>query len=202
LSADDIILWRSFTGGDRSSFEVIYRRYFGTLYEYGMRKVNDEELVKDTIQDLFIKLWANRKGIRETDHIKYYLLVSFKNTLLNVQARHSRRNTLPLGDPDSFYLPFIEAGPVTEEHKRQQSLRLLEALNQLSPRQKEVIYLRYFEEMDYDQIAGLLHIAVGGVYKLHYRALDALKEILHLSQNDLLLLLLLCKTHPLLHLPL
>ena len=167
-----------------------------------MRKVYDDALVRDTIQDLFIKLWANRKGIRDTDNIKYYLLTSFKNTLLNAMDRHNKRKTISLNDPDSplpkdpdsFLLIFSEPGFITEDNKRQQSLKLLAALNQLSPRQKEIVYLRYFEEMGYEQIAGLLDISVGGVYKLHYRALDALKEILHLSQNDLLLLLLLCKT--------
>lgn len=167
-----------------------------------MRKIQDESLIRDTIQDLFIKLWTNRKGLRDTDNIKYYLLTSFKNALLNTLHRHQKSHALPLNDtgaahnhnPDSFLLSFAEPAFITEDNRRQQSLKLQAALNQLSPRQKEIIYLRYFEEIDYEQIASLLDISVGGVYKLHYRALDALKEILHLSQNDLLLLLLLCKT--------
>jgi RNA polymerase sigma factor (sigma-70 family) len=63
-------------------------------------------------------------------------------------------------------------------------------MDQLTPRQREVIYLRFFEELSYEEIAGMLDISVKGAYKLSYRALDALKELLKISKKDLLLLLM------------
>jgi RNA polymerase sigma factor (sigma-70 family) len=191
LQVEDNILWRSFTSGDRPSFEAIYRQHFDMLYEYGLRRTKDEGLTRDTIHDLFVKLWTNRTNLRETDNIKYYLLASFKNSLLNAQASKGRQKEYPTANPEEFLLQFTQTMANPAEESGQQQARLLEALDQLRPRQKEIIWLRYFEEMDYDQIAVLLDISVGGVYKLHYRALDALKDILNLSQGDLLLLLLL-----------
>lgn len=155
-----------------------------------MRRTNDEELTRDTIQDLFVKLWTNRKNLRMTEQVKYYLLTAFKNSLLNALTRRGHRKDQPAADPDNFLLHFSEPFHLTETERAQKSAQLLDALNQLSPRQKEIIYLRYFEELEYDQIATLLDISAGATYKLHYRALEALKEILALSRGDLLILLL------------
>lgn len=197
MRIDDTILWSSFTSGDRASFEEIYRLYFPALYEYGIRRTGNEELTRDTIQDLFIKLWSNRAGLGITDNIKFYLLTSFKNSLINALIRQDRKNTTV--DPDRFLLNFSIPAANTREESRQQQAQLLEALNQLSPRQKEIIWLRYFEELDYDRIAILLDISVSSVYKLHYRALDTLRDILKLSQDDLLLLLILTATEYIMH---
>jgi len=191
LRIDDTSLWQSFLDGNKQSFETIYIRYYKNLYEYGMRRTEQEDLVKDCIQELFIKLWTNRKNIGATDNIKYYLLATLKNHLINAGNTLAQRSTDNLNEADHFRLDFT---PDTEymrrEHDGEQSKKLLEALNQLTGRQKEVIYLRYFEEMSYEDIAQLMDISVKGTYKLLYRALDALKDILGISRKDLLLLLL------------
>jgi RNA polymerase sigma factor (sigma-70 family) len=191
LRIDETSLWQSFLDGNKQSFETIYTRYYKKLYEYGMRRTEHEELVKDCIQELFIKLWTNRKNIRPTDNIKYYLLAALKNHLINAGNVPGRQERGSLEEADHFKLDFTaDTEYMRREHTDQQSLRLLEALQQLTGRQKEVIYLRYFEEMSYEDIAQLMDISVKGTYKLIYRALDALKEILGISRKDLLLLLL------------
>jgi RNA polymerase sigma factor (sigma-70 family) len=156
-----------------------------------MRRTEHEELVKDCIQELFIKLWTNRKSIRPTDNIKYYLLASLKNHLINVSSAPGQRERGSLDEADHFRLDFTaDTEYIRREQSGERSRQLLDALNQLTGRQKEVIYLRYFEEMSYEEIAQLMDISVKGTYKLIYRALDALKEILGMSRKDLLLLLL------------
>ncbi|MBS1565174.1 MAG: sigma-70 family RNA polymerase sigma factor, partial [Bacteroidetes bacterium] len=45
-------MWEAFLGGDRQAYETIYRKHHASLYEYGMRKLDNEELVKDCLQDL------------------------------------------------------------------------------------------------------------------------------------------------------
>lgn len=195
MQIDDASLWQSFLDGDRPSFEAIYKLYYKSLYEYGMRRLEDEELVKDCLQDLFTKLWANKKNIRPTNNIKYYLYASLKNNLINAQVSRSKNPATAAADFESFKLDFENIPEVElNEHKTEQAQKLLKALNELTGRQKEVIYLRYFEDMDYDQIAQLLDISVKGVYKLNYRALDVLKGIMDLSKNDLIVLLLMIKT--------
>lgn len=156
-----------------------------------MRKLNNEAQVKDCIQDLFVKLWMRRSTIGVTDNIKYYLLASLKHLLINTGMQQARTPVDSIDEPGVFTLQFTTQ--TGGERPGQPDARLLAALNQLTGRQKEVLYLRYFEEMSYEQIAELMDISVKGIYKLNYRALDALKELMQLPKKDVLLLLAACR---------
>lgn len=193
LKTSDQILWRNFLNGDKASFEEIYRLHYRSLYEFGMRKCGDEELVKECMQSLFVKLWMNRKNISETNNTKYYLIASLKNTLISAQTANAVVSHPDGEDASFFQLSFTDTDRLSggDEKTRQ----LIQALNQLTDRQKEVIYLRFFEEMSYEQIAELMDISIKGIYKLNSRALDALKDILDISKKDLLLLLAFCRLY-------
>lgn len=158
-----------------------------------MRKTNDEELVKECMQALFVKLWLNRQGISETANPKYYLITSLKNTIVSAQTANGRVSHTGDREEDYFQLSFTETDKLAGADEK--TKQLIDAMNQLTGRQKEVIYLRFFEEMPYEQIAELMDVSVKGVYKLNSRALDALKDILDISKKDLLVLLALCKIY-------
>lgn len=197
-NTDDISLWHSFLDGNFQAFEKIYTLHYRSLYEYGMRRADNEAQIKDCIQDIFVKLWSNRKNLSPTGNIKYYLFVALKNQLINAQSASYQKQTAGIEEAEFFKMEFTADSVYLQQEKyKAQSAQLTEALNQLTSRQKEVIYLRYFEEIEYEQIAELMNISVKGVYKLNYRALDALKEILNISKQNLLLLLLFCRMHSL-----
>ncbi|WP_164974141.1 RNA polymerase sigma factor [Filimonas effusa] len=195
MRKEDSTLWNEFLNGNRESFEAIYALYHKNLYEYGMRKADDEDLVKDCIQDLFVRLWTKRNSISATTNIKYYLMAALKNLLLNSDIRKARTPVVELEENAFFKMNFVEQELPPSRQPDEQTIRLMAALNQLTGRQKEVLYLRYFEEMDYEQIAQLMDISVKGIYKLNYRAIDALKEILNLPKNDILVLLAVCRLY-------
>lgn len=191
---DEAILWESFLNGERASLQEIYSKYYQNLYSYGMRKLNNSEIVRDCIQDLFVHLWTNRANLSSTNNIKYYLLASLRNRLIRANAIDDKWQKIELSAADLFHIQFNpEAEYIQRENISQKAKILIDALDQLTPRQKEVLYLRYFEELGYDQIAELLDLSVRGVYKLNYRAIEALKTVLDISKADLLVLLLLCK---------
>ena len=94
-SDEDFDIWNSFLKGEEDAFDKIYSFYYKNLYEYGMRKYNNEIIVQDAIQNLFVRLWANRKGLSKTTNIKYYLFSSLKNQMkgsscLRRACRYSR----------------------------------------------------------------------------------------------------------------
>ncbi len=185
---NDALIWQSFKAGDRTSFEKIYHLYFKNLYEYGMRLLNNSEFVKDHIHDLFVKIWMNKSNLAEVTNIKSYLLVSLRGSIYNKNIHKSSAVSLSeLGDEYYFKMDFsAENELIRKEEFSQQRQKLLAAMNSLSARQKEVIYLRYFEELDYDEIASIMHITVKATYKLSARALDALRQILNVSNSSLL----------------
>ncbi|MEO6686432.1 MAG: sigma factor, partial [Dyadobacter sp.] len=75
-SGSDMLLWNTFREGNRDAFARIYTIYIHDLLSYGYRISSNRQLIKDSIQDLFLHLWLHRENISETDSIKYYLFRS------------------------------------------------------------------------------------------------------------------------------
>lgn len=195
-SGDPSYLWISFTQGNRQAFTSIYSTYVAVLYEYGMRILNNEDQVRDCIHDLFVKLWLNHKNIGPTDNIRYYLIGAIRNTIFSYKSKEDRMKTEDFKDPDDFLIDFdIESDHIKKEDASAQSKKIRDALNQLTGRQKEIIYLKYFEEMEYEQISVLMNLSVKGAYKLSARALDALKTILDIDSAMVVFMLLNYKSH-------
>ena len=99
-----------------------------------------------------------------------------------------------MNDDHPFEMVFsVESEFIKKETHSSQAQQLLQALNQLTPRQKEVIFLRYFEELEYEEIAAIMDITVKATYKLTARGLEALRQILGVSGSSLFLLFSLAK---------
>ncbi|MCD8164698.1 MAG: hypothetical protein LUE93_00260 [Bacteroides sp.] len=91
---DMIKIWNDFRSGNQKAFSLLYEYYFDILYRYGMKFVSDENIVKDSIQDLFIKIYNNRDNLSSTTEPKFYLLFSLKKPYpgydLEISADHIR----------------------------------------------------------------------------------------------------------------
>ena len=186
-AADDIHLWKAFRQGDRDSFAKIYHRYFHNLFEYGARIMEDRELVKDCIQDLFIKLWTNRLNLGNVENVRAYLLVSLRGTIYNRIQKNTKHRSQEIQENQNFELVFsVENELIRREHLNSQAKELLKSINLLTTRQKEFIYLRYFEDLNYDEIASIMSISTKATYKLSARSLEGLREIYTLSKPSFL----------------
>lgn len=187
----DTTLWEALQQGSQQAFAAIYDRYFQRLYEYGMRLHPDEDIIKDAIQELFIKLWTNKDTLSTSVNPRPYLLVSLRSTIYN--RLRPRKNVLVISfdqEQHDFLAHFsAESAYIKKEQLQVQHQRLLNALNQLNARQKEILYLRYFEELDYDSIAAIMNLSVKGAYKLSARALQNMRDILQVSSAVLITLL-------------
>ncbi len=74
--------WSGFNAGDRIAFQEIYSEYIDRLYVFGTKLTNDEELIKDSIQDIFIVLYNYNVDMRKPESIDYYLFKSLKRLIL------------------------------------------------------------------------------------------------------------------------
>ncbi|MFB6457161.1 RNA polymerase sigma factor [Chitinophaga sp. Hz27] len=182
IMTDDNELWKAIVGGDDNSFQQVYHTHFTMLYEYGMRFSAEEELIKECIQQLFVKIWTNRSNLGEVNRIKPYLLFSLRTIIYNKFRDEKRRRISELAESYDFELEFSpEAAYIQREVNDHKLTALKVAMEQLTPRQKEIIYLRYFQELDYKEIASIMDVSVKGAYKLAARSLEALREILDIS---------------------
>jgi len=191
---NSIELWNAFQQGDRDAFQQIYFNVFDSLFEYGSRLVKDEELVKDAIHDLFVKIWNNRANLSMVKAVNSYLLVALRGAIYNMLNKNKRTQLFEEAALLPFEMEFsAESKYINKETNTIQSQKLIEALNQLTPRQKEVIYLRYYEEMSYEEIAVALNITIKATYKLSARGLVTLRQILNISVPSVVLLLLMMR---------
>lgn len=185
---EDNVIWDAFRYGDESSLKVIFDQYYTPLFNYGHKFSQDDHLIEDALQDLFVKLWKNRNSIKETESVKNYLYKSFRRVLLrklDVQQRKYNFTVLEQGLDWSQELGYDQT-LISRERLEKIRRNLALALEKMSPRQREIIHLRYYEEMEYEEIAELMQLSVSSTYKLVYKAIDTLRN--HLSRTDLLLL--------------
>ena len=175
--------WSRFKSGDVTALSLIYTENSRKLYLYGLKFTSDNNLVEDTIQDLFTSLIKNRRTLGDTDNIFFYLLISFKRKLLrNLQKK--RRSDLKLfKDEFEFRITYsVEQNIIMEEISNQKSELLVQALNELTPRQKEVIYLKFTRELDYKNISEIMDISIEACRNLISKAVNILKVAVSKNQ--------------------
>ena len=163
------------------------RLFRAHLFRYGMRVLPDRDVVEDTIQELFLEVWQAGERLADLEDVnaeKAYLLKSLRYKLQRVQSGASRRSSLLVIDPVSTG---SEWAWIDEEAESQQRKQLDLALSRLTPRQQEAIHLRFFEQLEYDQISVTMQMSNQAARNLVCRALKVLRE-------HLLLLILLILT--------
>lgn len=173
----DTEIWTSFKKGEEWAISFIYSEYAEKLYRYGLKFTPEIPVIEDALQDLFAELIKNRKSTGTTDNILFYLLKSFKRKLLRKMQTEKRFvNDEELQDYHFDVTWSVEHELILEEVSEQKSKMLLKALNELTPRQKEAIYLRFTRELDYKEVAGLMDISVEACRNLISKAISTLKK--------------------------
>jgi RNA polymerase sigma factor (sigma-70 family) len=182
-------LWQRFRNGSRDALAAIYWSNIDDLYNYGLHFCNDKERVKDCLQDLFQDLWQTRDHLSETvQNIRYYLLSCLRRKLLKALQYDRRWRIASDLIPFEFDLtPPHEHTIIQDEVRKEQLQQLQIALSKLSRRQREAIYLRFFQNLSYQQVADLMSMRVDSVYNVISKAIGELKK--HLPLPVLLLLL-------------
>jgi RNA polymerase sigma factor (sigma-70 family) len=174
---NDTKIWSAFKKGDDRALSFIYSENSEKLYLYGLKFTSDYTLVEDSIQEFFTELIKNRRNLGNTDNILYYLLKSFKRKLFRNLQNKKRFDQSEDYEGDKFEVVWsIEHDLILQEISEQKSKMLLKALKELTPRQKEAIYLRFTNELDYNDIAGLMDISVEACRNLISKAISSLKK--------------------------
>lgn len=157
--------------------EFIYNTYVDDLYSYAMYLGFDNEIVMDAIHDVFINLYAKKDTIDDIKNLKYYLTRSLKNTLINIYKSNQRSTSLHNLEETQEDTFDIEDKLISEENAIIIKEKIEAMLSILTVRQREIIYLRYVQEHDYNEIAKIMNITPGACRKLVHKAMQRLKNI-------------------------
>lgn len=165
-------LWRKFCEGDERSFAYIYKTYIEHLYNFGFQLTKNEELTKDIIQDIFVKLRASNKNAK-IKSIKSYLFKCFYTDWIKRSKKN--RSFISLSECFAITLSFEERlmqKQLLEERKEY----LKKNIEKLTVRQRQGIMLFFYEGMSYAEIAEAMDLKnAKSARKLLYRAVDELK---------------------------
>jgi len=177
ILSSEISLWEAFINkADRKAFEHIYQKYASSLFVYGLRYTSDKEVIKDHIQDVFIKTYDNRHQLKVTDNIGSYLFVSLKHSLLN----HFRDKKIQVEISDcELYLTnecSTEEKFIEDEANELRKIKADTILASLSVRQREAMYYKFIENKKHEEIAQIMDMNYQSVSNLIQRAIGYIKK--------------------------
>ncbi len=175
-TATDESVVRQVLDGDTNAFAELVKRYEVKITRYGHKFMNGQEDIRDVVQDIFIKAFENLRSFNTSMKFSSWLYRIAHNAFVN-RLRDSHRKLLRI-DFDTV-TPFLFSSDNLEDvffHKENQR-RIEASLKDLDIKYREVIVLRYFEELSYDEISDVLKIPVSTVGVRLNRAVRAMKEV-------------------------
>lgn len=166
-------LWRLFKEGDKAAFAALFNRFYSQLFLYGIKISTYTDEVEDAIQELFTDLWNGRARDISLTSVKAYLFTAFRFKIYRLLKNRSKRskeitsNTVFELGADDFLC--------TAENNLEHQERLIVAMNKISPRQREIIYLKFYRNLDYEQTAEILEISYQACRNLLYTSIKSLR---------------------------
>lgn len=178
--------------GNEIAFSLLYEKYVRQLMHYGLRFTSDVQIIEDSLHDLFVWIWHRRRELEISYSFKSYLVKSIRTTILHKLERQQRQVTFD-GDENYFFeVPVVqgEAG-VDAEDRLVVKKHVARAMERLTSRQREVIYLRFYEGLSFAEIAQSMDLSVKASYKLMARAVAEFKKAWQLSIPTIVIISLL-----------
>jgi len=180
----DFNLWTALKSGDLKAFSTLYKVYYPLLHNYGLKISNNNiGLTEDCLQDFFLYIYQHRENLADLNSIKPYLFVSFRRSLFREMKKSLKKVNF---DKEEDF--FIEINFSAEELMIEQEIvcfkqkSIVKLLNELSSRQKEVLYLKYYSDLSIDEIANVLEINYQSVLNLIHKGIKKLREKALLSE--------------------
>jgi len=191
-SLGDAELWDLITAGDRDSFAFIFKAYSKNLFNYGHKFTSETDLIEDVIQDTFVHLWESKERLVIQKSIKFYLISCFRRELVKRLKTNQKNEPLEDYHADMSWQESFQEILVENQITLESNQKITKAMETLSVRQKEAIFLRYIQELSYEEISLLMGIQVASLYNLIFKGIKTMKDFLsssHFTAKAIALLL-------------
>ncbi|GAB2521247.1 RNA polymerase sigma factor [Spirosoma aerophilum] len=174
------ILWEGVRRQDHQSLTDLYGQMYTDLLNFGIFFGHDGMTTKDAVNQVFLEVWERGKELPPVENVRSYLITYLRRKLLREYEQGSRFSALT----DTEILSQRSYEEVIVEAQREERIRqrLQEALVQLTPRQKELIEMRFFRNLSNEAISQETGMNINTVYNTISSALKTLRQIL--GQED------------------
>lgn len=179
---DDSKLLEQVKSGNYKSFQILFERYYSPLCNFASGFFHDDFLQEDVVQEVFTKIWEDRRKITVSDSVKSYLYTAVRNRGVNRLKSESIRREYTRKFVQSIDIRISEKEIEQEEFKNY----LFQCIGKLPPRCREVFEKSRFEEMKQEKIATSLDISIKTVKAQIGKALQMIRSCLELSYPEFL----------------
>ena len=170
----NIQLWENLLQGDLNALEQIYTSFHADLYHYALKITSQVDLAEDALQDVFVDIWTHRSTLGRIQSLRAYLLRSVRNQCLKLLKRQQRFTDI--SEADNFDLIVPEELQLVDSSKAiKQAISI--GMKKLSPRQREVLYLKYYNNLDYEELSEVLEINYQSVINHMHKAMIKLRDM-------------------------
>ncbi len=172
------LLWERIRNGDEDAFFDLYKSLYYELVNFGVRTSGDVDLSSEATDQVFVTIWEKREKLERVENVQAYLITFLKRKILRLLEKQNKINKAlqnVKAEDDWFEMPYEEFIIQVQTNEWIQH-RLKEALDKLTFRQKQLIHLKFFEGLTYEQIASHTKQTIKTAYNTVYDALKILRE--------------------------
>lgn len=172
--------WEQLRKGDKQALFDLYSHTYFHLVRFGLRVTANDELVKDCVTQLFFQLWDKHTRLNAVTQVRAYLFTSLRRMLLDKLDRHSKTDAAinRLSVKEEHEELSYEEIIIQVQHDEELKQKLYKAMEQLTPKQKELVRLMFFEGLNYEQVAARTSQSIKTAYNTIYNAIQVLRKIL------------------------
>lgn len=168
--------------GKPDAWQALVRTHEKRVYNFGLRMTGSVDDARDLLQEVFLSAYQNLAGFRQDAQFSTWLMRIAYHRAIDQSRRRKSRDADPLSDPPDT--ADQRPGPAAETHSQQRNRQLQSWLSALSREQRVVIELKFFQEMTFDEIAGLEGISANTAKTRFYAGLARLKTLMG-ARDDL-----------------
>lgn len=183
------LAWQKLMKGDEHALLEIYQQHYTGLLNYGRTIIEEGDFVNDCFIEMLIRLWEKRLSLPPVENVRSYLMTTLRRTIFDRLASDKKRE-----------LKHLELQQQSEDHQWSYEEYLLKlqsdhalkskigsALKKLTERQLELIRMKFFEDLDYDEISARCGITKRTAYNIVHDAITTLKDELSGDENSFFL---------------
>lgn len=177
---NDYSLIQSFQEGDEFAFVGLYNRFKNPVFAFCLKMLGDRAQAEDVMQETFLRVYENRERLMKTSSFKSWLFTIARNQCLNTIRKSGRTVAMYPSAKNSLISPDT---PISNMEKSEQVEYVTGLLARLKPDYREVIILREYQNLSYQEIAAATRSSLSAVKSRLFKARRKLEEMMQETRS-------------------